>query len=226
MAKRKKKAGTALTQIVAEAKRIRKRSPHKYDRKANSWRDGYMAEASAIHRKKKRGTGGTKKRKKTAKKRKRVGSITLKETHEARISRTPKRRAKKHTAKRKHTARKRSVGTVRRAGSVAPRRRSVGKTGISTGLLVGLGALGIGAYLLLHKPANTTPTLSTLPPLAATANQVRYQQSQDIVNYAIAAGLAYDTISKLIDRLNNSNDTSVQAIYDHVDSTGDLSAWV
>lgn len=80
----------ALSWIVKEAKRLRKRFPHRYDKLANAWRDGYMAEASAIYAKKHKGKSPVGKKKnasgqrarkvirpKKAKK-KRVGKIVTK----------------------------------------------------------------------------------------------------------------------------------------------------
>lgn len=106
------------------------------------------------------------------------------------------------------------------------RGRSVGKIG-STGLLIGLGVGALALYLLTKK---TTPTNGsgtyTLPPLTQTNNLTRNNQSSDLINYAIAGGLAIDAIIKLIDRLNTSSDQEVTDIYDRVNTTGDFSTLV
>lgn len=234
MAGRKKKGGSALKTIVTEAKSLRKRFPHRYDKLAYPWRDGYMAQASAIYASKHKGKSpvGKKKRKKKSGGTRRVSSITLKETHEARISRAPKRRGKKtRKAAPKHKPRKRTVGAARRAGSVSrPRRRSVGKSG-NTGLILGVAALGLGAIYLMSKstrysPTTTYPSGGLSTQLQPTQNITRNTQSQDIVNYAIAAGYAANLIESIIDRLNNSSDSEVSNMYQDVNMGGDLGNWV
>jgi hypothetical protein len=82
------------------------------------------------------------------------------------------------------------------------------------------------ALYLLTRKTTTTPSTYTLPPLTQTGNLTRNTQSSDIVNYAIAGGLAIDAIIKLIDRLNNSTDQDVTNIYDHVNATGDVDVYV
>lgn len=97
-------------------------------------------------------------------------------------------------------------------------------------MLVGL-AIGAGAYLLLSN-MNRTPTYPSggytggLNNLIQTQNQTRNTQSQDILNYAMAAGLAANAIASLIERLNSSSDSDVKQIYDHVSTTGDVGVWV
>lgn len=103
------------------------------------------------------------------------------------------------------------------------RRRRVGASdGGGTKLLLGL-AIGAGLIYLFTKKTTTTTTPTSLPVLTQTQNYTRNTQSQDIVNYAIAAGLAVDAISNLINKLNSSNDSEVTYIYDKVNTTGDLS---
>lgn len=55
---------TALEQIIKEAKRLRRKYPHRFKHLQNPWRDGYMAQASAIYAKKHKGRSpvGKKKR--------------------------------------------------------------------------------------------------------------------------------------------------------------------
>jgi hypothetical protein len=114
--------------------------------------------------------------------------------------------------------------TVVMAGS--RRRRKVGALG-GNGMLVGLG-IGALALYLLTKKSTYTPTQGTyqLPPLNTTNNYTRNTQSTDLINYAIAGGLAVDAIIKLIDRLNSSSDQEVSNIYDRVNTTGDFSTYV
>ena len=120
----------------------------------------------------------------------------------------------------KRTRRRRRVVM---AGS--SRRRRVGSNGNGGGMKWLLPvALGVGAlYLLTKKNSPASPGgVYQLPPLTTTQNQVRNSQSQDLVNYAVAGGLAIDAIMKLIDRLNSSNDQEVQNIYDVYHTTGTI----
>lgn len=106
------------------------------------------------------------------------------------------------------------------------RRRSVGKSG-GKGLLIGLGVGALALYLLTRKTTTNYPAgYTNLPPLSQTQNPTRNNQTNNIINYAIAGGLAIDAIIKLIDRLNTSNDNEVQNIYDHVNTTGDVGVWI
>lgn len=101
------------------------------------------------------------------------------------------------------------------------RRRAVsGKGGI--GLLIGL-AVGVGAYLLLSNMSKTPTTTPYYGSLNPTSNITRNTQSQDILNYALAAGLAAEAIYKLIDRLNNSSDSEVAETSSYVATTNDFS---
>lgn len=132
---------------------------------------------------------------------------------------------KKRTRSRSHstTPRRRRVSGRRpvvMAGR-GRRTRSVGKKG-NMGLLVGL---GIGALLLyfMSKPKTVTyPNLNQLPPLTTTSNYQRNDQQNSILQYALAASLGIDAITKLIQSLNSSSDTQVQQIYDHVETTGTI----
>lgn len=111
----------------------------------------------------------------------------------------------------------------RMAGS---RRRSVsGKGGSNTLLLLGAAAL---AFYVWNKSKTPTyyPNTAGLPPLSQTSNYLRNDQSNTIVQYALAAGLAVDAITKLIDRLNASDDNDIKNIYDHVTTTGDVGVYV
>ncbi len=193
-----------------------------------------------------------KKRKRaTAKKRKHTGKVKrVRKRVRRRVSvRKPvKKRAKRRTTTRRPTLGRRLVKRVERrsverviTGKRKRRRshvrkprvvmagrsrrgRSVGKIG-STGLLIGLGVGALALYFLTKK--STIPASPyTLPPLTQTNNLTRNTQSSDIINYAIAGGLAIDAIIKLIDRLNSSTDQDVTNIYDHVNATGDVDVYV
>lgn len=116
--------------------------------------------------------------------------------------------------------RKRRSGTKRRvrmAGS--PRRRTVGKSG-SGNLLLGL-VIGAGALYFLTKESGTTQS-SSLPPVIQTGNLTRDNQAQQIVSYAMAAGVAISAIASLINALNTSSDSTVSNVYDKVNTTGSL----
>lgn len=128
--------------------------------------------------------------------------------------------AGKRKRRRRHRPRR-----VRMAGS-APRRRTVGKSG-SSGLLLGL-AIGAGALYLLSKTGSPSSQYVgpgspyEMPPLSQTGNYTRDTQSQQIVNYALAAGLTLNAITKLIESLNASSDSTVNNVYDKVNTTGQL----
>lgn len=107
------------------------------------------------------------------------------------------------------------------------RRRRVSGEGGSSKMLIGLAIGAAAIYFLTKKSTATTyPTNYQLPPLTQTSNYTRNTQSQDIVNYALAAGLAVDAITKLIERLNSSSDQEVQNIYETSMTTGDLPYYV
>jgi hypothetical protein len=126
------------------------------------------------------------------------------------------------TGKKKTRRRRRRVVM---AGS-SPRRRRVGSNGNGGGGMKWLVPVAIGAaalYFLTKKNSPASPGgVYQLPPLTNTQNQIRNTQSQDLVNYAVAGGLALDAIMKLIDKLNSSNDQEVQNIYDVYHTTGAL----
>lgn len=117
--------------------------------------------------------------------------------------------------------------TRRRQVIMAGRRnRTVGKKG-GSGLIIGLG-IGLVAYLLLSRKTTTPtyPNYPQLPPLTQTQNYQRNDQTSAIVNYALAAGLAINAITSLIDKLNSSDDSAVKNIYDHVETTGTIPDYV
>lgn len=221
---------TALQVIVKQAKSLKKKFPHRFDKlkKADRWPKGFIKQASADYKKGK-GTG----RKKVGAAKKVSRSAHKKKVAPKKVSRSAH---KKSAAGRKLVKyvertstervmagkkRRRAPHTIHRAG-----RRSVGKSeGSGIKMLLGLVAGGALVYFLTKK---STPTTSTyqLPPIQQTSNLTRNTQSQNIVNYATAAGLAINAITSLIDRLNNSTDEQVNDIYDSVNTTGDVGYWV
>lgn len=211
---------TALQKIVKEAKALRKRNPNKFNhlKKSERWSKGYIKAASASYtsssaparKPKRKKVTGTKR--KPAKKR-RSGRKVVKQVE---------RRSVERVLAGRKPARRRKRRVVMAGKS---RRRSVGKSGGSKGLLIGLG-LGALALFLLSKKSTPTYSTTNLPPISQTQNYTRNTQANDLVQYAMAAGLAFDAIYKLIDRLNSSGDQEVQNIYDHVNTTGDFTVYV
>lgn len=200
-----------LKKITAEAKRIRKRKPK------TSWKSavkqaGQKFRAGKIRspkRKKARAVGVSRKKGSKAKKTRRL------------------KRKKPVTA----VAIRKTTTTVRarRVGRSAPvkRHRMAGNGGNGGGMknLLTLGLLVLGGFLLWKAMKSNSSTLPPgTPPLYQSTNQVRNTQSNDIVQYAIAAGLTIDAISRLIQNLNSSDDQSVSNIYDELDRGGELPA--
>lgn len=181
--------------------------------------------------------------KKVARKRRTRRKISARSEHHVSVHRKRKPRKRKRSVRRgqrikvvhvvagkKKRRRSRSVGTRRRSSTRRKpvvmagrgrRARSVGKKG-NMGLLIGLG-IGALALYILSKPRTTTyPNLSQLPPLNQTANYQRNDQQNSILQYALAASLGIDAITKLIQSLNSSSDNDIKNIYDHVETTGSL----
>lgn len=214
-----------LASIVREAKRIKKLHPHKYDRKANPWSQGYIVEASQKlkkpKRKKKAATHKPKRRKVGARKK----TVKRKPVKRKAAKRT---RARKSPAKKQTRRRKRTVvtKTVSRRTVGAARRRSVsGKSNL--GMMLGIGALALGAWYIYNqskKPQLTYPNLNQA--LLQTNNVQRNQQTSDIVSYAVAAGFAVDAITKLIDSLNKKSDSEVNQITSSINATGEIPSYV
>lgn len=213
---------TALSQIIRKAKKLRSEAPNRFNKLAHPWRNGYMAQASAIYAKEHKGKSpvGKPKKKKVAGKKKvkrKKATKKSKPVHRQRptvVKRKRKRSRKVGTKKPVKTVTRRSV--ERTVGS--KRGRSVGKKD-KTMLILGVGALLLGGWYLMSKKA--TPVYPTLP-LQQTSNVTRNNQSNDILNYAIAGGLAIDAITKLIESLNNSSDNQVDSYYKQLNTTGQL----
>lgn len=216
-----------LKEAVRKAKATRKKYPNKYNhlKKAHRWSKGYMKNAFATVKAK------PAKRKPSRKPRKKVGVVKKKKTAPRKAARK-KSTGKLHIVKQTTTTQRVMAGRKRRkrkTGSIgtAYRRRSVGRSGGNTGLIVAAVGLGVVALMLMNKKPTTTQTAyQNLPQLQQTSSYTRNQQGNDLVNYAIAAGLAVTAIADLIDRLNRSDDNEVSNIYDHVNTTGDVGVWV
>jgi hypothetical protein len=139
--------------------------------------------------------------------------------------------------------RKRRRRTTRRVVMAGRRRRYVsGENGSGGGgsskLLIGL---AIGAAVIYFLTKDSTPTTpypysnqqypygdprNALPQLTQTGSYSRNTQAQDVVSWAMAAGLAIDAISRLIDRINSSSDSQVADMHGVVSSTNDFSNYV
>lgn len=225
-------ASSGIKQAVKEAKALKKKYPDRYKhlKKKDRWSKGYMKQAFAIVNKEhpKRKPLGKPRRKVGAPKKKRAVKRTKARKRTTKGLKLVKA-VNKTTSEQVLAGKRRRKRSRRRVGSIgrAPRRRSVGRRGSNTGLLVGLG-LGALALILLTNKQQPTGTYQgvQLPPLQQTGNYTRDNKAQELISYAAAAGLAVDAIIKLIDRLNMSNDNEVSNIYDHVNTTGDVGAWV
>lgn len=185
-----------LKKITTEAKRIRKQHPTK------SWKSA-VKEAGKKYRLGK--IGAKPHKKKAAKKRTSVVAVRKSTTTRVRASRIGRR------------------SPVRRHRMAGTRTGNGGGNGLKNLLPV---ALMVGAGLLLWKALSPKrPAVPPgAPPLIQTSNPVRNQQTNDIVQYAAAAGLAVDAIIKLIQSLNKRSDDDVQNIYDELERGGDLPA--
>jgi hypothetical protein len=204
---------------MAKSKARKKRKTHKPVRRAKRKKAvkrrtkpvARKRKKKAAPRKRKAVTGARKKtpakRRKRSQGRKLVKQVEKRSVERVMAGKKPRRRRKRR---------------VRMAGRVS-RRRTVGKSG-SSGLLIGL-AIGAGALYLLTKGSGPTTPINygSLPPLNQTGNYTRDTQSQQIVNYALAAGLAISAITSLINSLNTSSDNTVNNVYDKVNTTGTLS---
>lgn len=213
---------SALTVITRKAKQLKKAFPHKYDhmKKRDRWSKGYIKQASKSYK-----SGGTTHRKKHTKK---VGAKRtrkpVKRTAKPKAHKLVKYVEKSSTERVMSGRKKKRCHCAHRVYMAGARSRRVSGSGGNMGLIIGLGVGALAFYLLSKKtaPAPTTP----LPPIVQTSNPTRNSQSQDIINYAVAAGVAINSIYSLIDRLNSSSDSDVSNIYDSINTTGDVSAWV
>jgi hypothetical protein len=205
-----------LSAIRAEAKRIRKKHPKKYSRMKNPWAKGYMVEAGKRYR-----SGAIGKKRATVKKKAAVKKKPRK--RKAPAGRKLVKYVERTATEKVMAGKKRKRRRKARAKHTSTRRVS-GKGG--TGLLMGLAVGALGLYLLTKDKQPTTYNQNSLPPITQTSNFTRNSQSQDIVNYAIAAGLTINAIASLIDMLNGSSDEKVSQVYNDVNLTGNLSPWI
>lgn len=200
-----------LKKITAEAKRIRKSKPN------TSWKSA-VKQAGVKYR-----TGKIRKPR-----RKKVSSVgsTRKKAVKKKKSRSRGKRPVTAVAVRKTTTTMRA----RRVGRSAPVKRhrmaGSGSKGGGVKTLLTVGILAGAAYLLWKalKPAAPQLPPGTTATLYQSQNQQRNDQSNQIVQYAIAAGLTVDAISRLIESLNQSRDADVSNIYDELDRGGELPA--
>lgn len=168
-----------------------------------------------------------KRRKRTARKRRVVGvrrKVVKRKpaTRKRRTARKVVKQVERRSVERVMAGkRKRSRPRKRRVVMAGTRRRrSVGKSG-GNKMLLGLAIGAATIYFLTKKPI--TPTYGTgyqLPPLTNTQNVTRNSQASNIVQYAVAGGLAIDAIIRLIDKLNTSSDQEVNNIYDVYHTSG------
>lgn len=192
-----------LKKITAEAKRIKKSSPGK------SWKTA-VKEAGKKYR-----TG-------------KLGAVKSRKTATAKRKPAKRRTRKPVTTIVVRQVKAVKVGSRKRRRSAAPKRRMagtrrrVGGSGKKSNILPIVLAVGAGILLwkaLGNKQQSPPPGA---PPLVSTANQVRNQQANDILQYAMAAGLTLDAITRLIKNLNTKGDADVNYYYNTIDSGGQI----
>lgn len=196
-----------MAKTKAKAKTRRKRKPVR--RTAHAKPKRRRTRHTPVKRRKRR--VGARKRTPAKRRKRSPGRKLVKQVERRSVERVMAgKRPRKRRAKRRR---------VRMAGPVS-RRRTVGQSG-GSGMMLGL-LIGAGALYLLTRNTGSTQTYSNLPAVATTGNVTRDTQSQQIVNYAIAAGVAVNAIAALINSLNSSSDSTVSNIYDKVNTTGQL----
>lgn len=203
-----------LKKITAEAKRIRKRKPK------TSWK-------SAIKQAGKKFRDG----KIRSPRKKKAGAVSGSRKKATKRKKSRARKAKKPVTA---VAIRKTTTTVRarKVGRSAPVKRhrmagggGNGGNGGGTKKLLMLGLLVLGGFLIWKALKPKTATLPPgTPPLIQTSNPVRNTQTNDIVQYALAAGLAFDAIARLIQSLNNRSDDGISDIYDELDRGGTIPA--
>lgn len=211
--------GNVLVKIGRETKRIRKAHP------GMSFRAAQKKATSAYHH----GTlGGTKKRR--AKRAK-----PHKKKHTAKRKSAPKRKSRKRMTRTvvvvagTHPKRKRRRSRPRYKVSHKVRRvRGTGGGGIKTKDLLLFGGIAIGGYLLyksMNKATSTITPVTGAPPLVLTSNQQRNDQSQQIIAWATAGGMALDAITRLIQSLNTKSDSQVSSISASIANGSGVPGW-
>jgi len=196
---------TALKKINARTKQLKKKHPGK---KYSTLRKQAASEYNAGRLPKKRKAAAPKKhrrRKKHTAHRKAAGVGKVK---------TTRRRATRKRHAPKVITRTRTVTKIKRVGAA---RKS------NTGLILGLGALGLGAvYLMTRK--KTVPVNGSNVPLTLTGNTSRDAAAQDLVTWATAASLGVTALTNLINAINNASDSQVTSAATQAQSSGQLPA--
>jgi hypothetical protein len=190
-------AGTALAKIRSRVKQLQKKHPNAKFRTLQK-QAGREFKAGTIPKKRKPAKRKAAKRK----------SVRRKVTVKRKVRRVV--RSVKTVGTRRRRTRRKPVKRV-------ARRRRVGGTGGMNMLVpvLALGALGVGAYLLLKpKPASTQ--------LQYTGNPARDNSASNILAWATAAGIGVNAIAALIQSLNRKTDAEVQQAAASVDQYGDL----
>lgn len=207
---------TALAKIVREAKRIRKAHPNKHKK----WK-GFVQDASRKY------NAGTIGKRKPSRKKKGVPKRVSRKKHVP-AKHSPKKRHAKRRSKKRSVSRVGAVSRSRKRRRKSHRTRRVGAVrrsggGISTGTVVAVGLGALAVYMLTRPKQTALP--SSVPPLVTTTNPLRNSQSQDIIAYATAGGLAIDAVIRLINSLNTKSDAEVQAAHSEINETGAIPGW-
>lgn len=190
--------GSALKKITTRAKQIRKKAPGK------SWKSA-IKQAGSEYR-----GGKLKKRRKVSK----VGAVKKTKRRSA-----PRKRSAKRRSASKPVVRTRTLTVVKyRTRTVRAKRRSVARVGKSGGkglLLLGIGVLLVGGYMLMKKSA---PAAALIP----RTNPATNSTAANIVAIAQAAGIVGTQLQNIISKLNSSSDASIQQAYSNLNAGGGI----
>lgn len=179
---------TALKKINARVKQLKKRHP-------NAKRSTLQKQAGKEFK-----AGKLKKKKKAAPRKKVVHHRKKRRVVAKKVHR--RRKAVVH-----HRKRRRSVTGIKRrrvVHHVIRKRRRVSGMGKSGKLLL-IGAVAVGAYLLLRPKAPQTVYIPT-------GSTYRDSSAQNIIAIAQAAGIVGAQLTKLIQQINSATDSQVQAL--------------
>lgn len=200
-------SSTHLKKITTLAKKMRKSRPKKH----RKWTE-YVKDAAAKLKKKPKA-----KRKSSAPKRIKKRVVRKRATRKKVVRAVARVRSRKVTKRRKVV-----VHRVRRVGS----HRS-GKTNFLIPALLLGGAALIGWQLLKPKtPDPKTQVQQQYPSIRYTGNEQRDNTSANIVMWATAAGMAFDLIKQLIDKMNSSSDADVEKLKNDINDTGGIPDWI
>jgi len=177
----------ALQKINKRAKQLQKKHPGKK----------YRTLQKQAGKEFKAGKLKTRKKKVGAAKKKAVRKRTVKKSVRKVVRRAVKTVPKK---KRVYRAKRTKVKAY-----TATRYKRVSGKGKSIMPLLLLGAVGVGAYLLLKRPTVQASQYGYMP----TNNTVRNDSANSILTWATAAGLTATAIAKLINAINSSSDAQV-----------------